>query len=200
MRYVARVGERECVIDLGENGEHPRVTLDGRELAVEVHPVGATPAAEPTPEHAAHFGLIAGTRSHDVFVRPVAEGEAEAGALTFEVSLGGRTFTVSVQDERTRTLIGLAGEGHVSGEAVLRAPMPGLVSNVLAAEGATIQRGQTVVVLEAMKMENDLASPRTGVVKQLRVAKGQTVNQGDVLAVIGDGAGIAASDDVESAQ
>jgi biotin carboxyl carrier protein len=73
--------------------------------------------------------------------------------------------------------------------------MPGLVSNVLVAEGAEAQRGQAVIVLEAMKMENDLTAPRPGIVKSLRVAKGQTVNQGDLLAVIGDLAGSAPSDE-----
>jgi biotin carboxyl carrier protein len=50
--------------------------------------------------------------------------------------------------------------------------------------GANVERGQTVVILEAMKMENDLASPITGKVKEIRVSKGQTVNQGDVLVVV----------------
>jgi biotin carboxyl carrier protein len=64
--------------------------------------------------------------------------------------------------------------------------MPGLVSNILALEGQEVARGQAIVVLEAMKMENDLTTPRAGVVKRVSVAKGQTVNQGDTLAIIGD--------------
>jgi biotin carboxyl carrier protein len=58
-----------------------------------------------------------------------------------------------------------------------------------------VQRGQAVIVLEAMKMENDLMTPRTGIVKSLRVAKGQAVNQGDLLAVIGDPAGSLSTDE-----
>ncbi|HEX2350831.1 MAG TPA: acetyl-CoA carboxylase biotin carboxyl carrier protein subunit, partial [Ktedonobacterales bacterium] len=68
----------------------------------------------------------------------------------------------------------------------IRAPMPGLVSNVLAQEGQEVARGQAIIVLEAMKMENDLVTPRAGVVKRVGAAKGQTVNQGDMLAIIGD--------------
>ncbi|HEY7849294.1 MAG TPA: acetyl-CoA carboxylase biotin carboxyl carrier protein subunit, partial [Ktedonobacterales bacterium] len=52
--------------------------------------------------------------------------------------------------------------------------------------GQEVARGQAIVVLEAMKMENDLTTPRAGVVKRVSVAKGQTVNQGDTLAIIGD--------------
>jgi multidrug efflux pump subunit AcrA (membrane-fusion protein) len=55
-------------------------------------------------------------------------------------------------------------------------------------------RGQAIVVLEAMKMENDLTTPRAGVVKSVSVAKGQTVNQGDTLAIIGDPDGDRAED------
>jgi len=73
--------------------------------------------------------------------------------------------------------------------------MPGLVSNVLAAVGDEVMRGQNIVVLEAMKMENDLTTPRQGIVKSLRVAKGQAVNQGDLLAIIGDPAGSPPSDE-----
>ncbi|MGZ3678949.1 MAG: acetyl-CoA carboxylase biotin carboxyl carrier protein subunit, partial [Ktedonobacterales bacterium] len=83
----------------------------------------------------------------------------------------------------------LAAGAHVSGDAPIRAPMPGLVRSVLAEQGAEVQRGQTVVVLEAMKMENDLPSPRAGIIKFVRVEQGQTVNQGDILAIIGDPAG-----------
>jgi biotin carboxyl carrier protein len=72
----------------------------------------------------------------------------------------------------------------------MKAPMPGLVVNLPVALGDLVQRGQTVAVLEAMKMENDLTAPRSGVVKDIKVAKGQAVNQGQALLVIGEpGAG-----------
>jgi biotin carboxyl carrier protein len=62
--------------------------------------------------------------------------------------------------------------------------MPGLVIGVPVEIGSNVTQGQTVVVLEAMKMENDLAAPRAGTIKEIKVSKGQTVNQGDVLVVI----------------
>jgi glutaconyl-CoA decarboxylase len=62
--------------------------------------------------------------------------------------------------------------------------MPGLVISVPVETGAAVTRGQTVIVLEAMKMENDLAAPRSGIIKEIKVNQGQTVNQGDILVII----------------
>ena len=66
----------------------------------------------------------------------------------------------------------------------MKCPMPGLIVNFKVAEGATVKKGDVVVVLEAMKMENDLTSPADGVIS-FRVQKGANVDTGDVLAVIG---------------
>jgi biotin carboxyl carrier protein len=199
MRYIARAGTRQFTIGVADDGHAPAVTFDGKALAVEWIAVGELPLGMLAGEGdvAAHFGLIAGTRSYDVFLRPLVGAAEDGDAQAVEVSVDGRTYTITLQDERTRALAGLAGEGHVTGDLVIRAPMPGLVSNILAEEGAKVERGQTVVVLEAMKMENDLTSPRTGVIKSLRVAKGQTVNQGDVLAIIGDVGAAPSSDEEE---
>jgi biotin carboxyl carrier protein len=73
--------------------------------------------------------------------------------------------------------------------------MPGLVANVLVAVGDTVERGQTVVVLEAMKMENDLVAPRAGVIHAILVARGQAVIQDTRLVVIGDAGGAPAADE-----
>ncbi|MBF6589272.1 MAG: biotin/lipoyl-binding protein [Ktedonobacterales bacterium] len=192
MRFIARAGERQFTIGLPDDGRRKRITLDGKEFQVEWNPIGvALTLASEDGEAASHYGLIAGTRSYDLYVRslPDNEREADLGTRTIEVSLDGQTYTITVRDERTQALASLASEAHISGEIAMRAPMPGLVSNVLAEEGAVVRRGQTIIVLEAMKMENDLTSPRAGVVKRLRVTRGQTVNQGDTLALIGDPAG-----------
>jgi len=197
MRYSVTVGERTLTIALDDDGHHQRVTVDGREIAVDWRVVGgaalgATTGAggtEGDQARAGHYSALIGDRSYDLFVRPIVAEDAAAGALTFEVYVGPATYTVTVQDERTRALAGLAGGGHVSGDVTIRAPMPGLVSQVMVTEGATVERGQTIIVLEAMKMENDLTTPRAGVVKRAPVGKGQTVNQGDTLAIIGDAPG-----------
>ncbi len=69
----------------------------------------------------------------------------------------------------------------------ITAPMPGVILSVEVREGDEIQRGQTVVVLEAMKMKNPIKSPRDGVVEEVRVRPGQTVGYADVLVRFGEG-------------
>lgn len=193
MRYVASIGEQAYTIGLQEDGYLREVTLGNSQLSVDWRPVGGVALAENG--HAGHYSLLVDEHSFDIYVQRVAADEDDSGSRTFEVYVRGQVYRVRLADERTRALASLAGGAHTSGEVSIRAPMPGLVSNVLVGEGAEVQRGQAVVVLEAMKMENDLTSPRAGVVKSLRVSKGQTVNQGDLLVVIGDPAGSPASDE-----
>jgi len=76
-----------------------------------------------------------------------------------------------------------AQQGHV-GTVELRAPMPGKVVKVLASEGAEVQANQGILVMEAMKMQNEIKSPKQGVVKRIGVKEGAAVNAGDVLAVV----------------
>lgn len=192
MRLVATVGAQKLVIGLEVNGAVRRVSLDGQDVTVDWRRVGASPL-EPAADRAAHYSLLLGDRSFDLYVRAVPQ--SDGGAAAYEVSLGGQTYVVGVQDERAQALASLAGEGHLSGDVTIRAPMPGLVGNVVAPEGTTVERGQPVIVLEAMKMENDLTSPRAGMVKSVRVSKGQTVSQNDVLAIVGDPPGASAPPD-----
>jgi acetyl-CoA/propionyl-CoA carboxylase biotin carboxyl carrier protein len=77
-----------------------------------------------------------------------------------------------------------AGHGAGGGSGTIAAPMQGTIVKVLVAAGDTVELGQTLLVLEAMKMENNIAADRAGTVKELRVSAGQSVGTGDVLAVI----------------
>jgi len=197
MRYVATIGGRKYSIEVEENGHVRRVVVDGRELTVDWRLIGAPggQTAMEESEQAAHYSLLVGDQSYEAFARPVPAEESDQRAI--EVYVTGVPYLVEVRDERAEALAQLSAGAHPAGEAAIRAPMPGLVVNVLAEPGAQVRRGQTVVVLEAMKMENDLQAPRAGVVKEVRVVKGQTVKQTEVLAVIGDPAGIAAVDEDE---
>jgi len=197
MHYVATVGERTYTIGLQEDGHQREVTLGDNRLTVDWRSVGgaALSTGIDDRDEAGHYSLLLGAQSFDVFVQPVPADDEDGTSRVFEVYVRGQVYRVRLADERARTLASLAGGAHASGDANIRAPMPGLVSHVLVEEGAEVQRGQAVVVLEAMKMENDLPAPRAGVVKSLRVSKGQAVNQGDLLAVIGDPIGIPPSDE-----
>jgi biotin carboxyl carrier protein len=199
MRYVATIGGRTHVIEVEADGHIRRVVVDGREMTVDcrlVGAVGAHSAARDEPL-ADHYSLIAGNASYEAFARSVPSSE-DGGERTIEVSVRGYPYVVTLQDEREQALANLAGSAHVSGDMAVRAPMPGLVAGVLAHPGDEVRRGQTLIVLEAMKMENDLQAPRPGIVKAVRVAKGQTVAQNEVLAVVGDADDDASREDDES--
>jgi len=192
VRCVATVGSTTLTIELDDDGAVRAVRLDGTDQIVDWRAVGSRSLSAQS-ERAGHYSLLIGERSYEMFIR--AAGRQESGANAFEVSIGGQTYEVGVQDERARALASLIGEARASGDVTIRAPMPGLVSNVLVADGDEVQRGQAIIVLEAMKMENDLTSTRAGIVKSIPVVKGQTVGQGEALAIIGDPAGAAADMD-----
>ena len=190
MRFVASVGGREHTVEVEANGHERFVTLDGREIALDWRLIGGDQPRVATGggTRVDHYSLLAGTRTYDAYVRSLAEPgtDAEAATHTLEVVVGGRSYVVTVRDARSQALADIAAAPHIAGDATVRAPMPGLVTQVLVAVGDEVRRGQTVVVLEAMKMENDLAAPRAGVVKAVSAARGQAVNQNDSLVVVGE--------------
>jgi pyruvate carboxylase subunit B len=117
---------------------------------------------------------------------PVVLGLDGHGAAGWRVVHEGATHEVRVEDERTRELRSRAPvPQRLGGAALLKAPMPGLVVRIAVHEGEVVAAGAGVLVLEAMKMENELKAPRAGVIKRLRVAAGQTVEKGAVLLEIG---------------
>lgn len=101
----------------------------------------------------------------------------------FEVEIRGERFDVSISDPRR--LRG-AGSDRVQdhGLAEIRSAMPGKVVRLLAAAGQQVEKGDGIVVVEAMKMQNEMKSPKDGIVKAVNVEEGSTVNAGEVLVVI----------------
>ena len=99
-----------------------------------------------------------------------------------EVIVNGQRIPVSVQNKKARR--GKDGGAAADGKATLTAPMPGKVVRVLCAVGDEIAAQQGVLVVEAMKMQNEVQSPKAGKITELRVSEGQTVNAGEVLVVV----------------
>jgi biotin carboxyl carrier protein len=94
-------------------------------------------------------------------------------------------YQASVLDERARRLTQAGGgAGAHSGEATIKAPMPGLIVAVPASEGQAVKKGQTLVVLESMKMENELKAPRDGTVASVKVVPRQNVEQHQPLVIL----------------
>ncbi len=100
------------------------------------------------------------------------------------VQVGGRSYVLEVLDERQRRLRDRREAEAAAGPASVSASMPGRVVALLVAEGEQVEAGQGVIVLEAMKMENELKSPKAGRVSQVRVREGQATEAGEPLIVI----------------
>ncbi|HEY1679422.1 MAG TPA: biotin/lipoyl-containing protein [Candidatus Sulfotelmatobacter sp.] len=137
--------------------------LDGR--ALEVDAVMARPNV---------LSLRIGDRSYEV------KCDRVAGEL--QICVGSRRFTAEVRDPRS--LRGRARAEDEQGPKKLTAPMPGKVVRLLVNVGSEIEAGAGVLVVEAMKMQNEVKSPKKGIVQKVLVAEGTAVNAGDVLAIV----------------
>jgi len=147
------------------------VEVDGDEVRLEGHGVEAQLGGT---RGDVRRRIVNGSRGRE-FV--VAAG-AERGQ--WRLSTGGHRFDVQVLDERARA-VRAAGGGATQGAGTLKAPMPGLVVRVLVAEGDPVEAGRGMVVVEAMKMENELKAGGSGTVRKVHVKPGDRVEKGSPL-------------------
>ena len=111
------------------------------------------------------------------------EIKREQSATGMHLWVGSRRYAADIRDPRSfRGRRDGAGGGE--GPRKLLAPMPGRIVRVMVSEKAEVEAGQGVLVVEAMKMQNEIKSPKKGVVARLAVTPGATVNAGDVLAIV----------------
>jgi biotin carboxyl carrier protein len=109
--------------------------------------------------------------------------DQDGGSGETTVVVDGEAFRVQIEGNATQRRGGPT-DGHPGGGQRLVAPMPGKVAAVLVAVGQPVERGAGLVVLEAMKMENEFRATGSGIVTEIRVSPGQTVNAGDLLVVV----------------
>lgn len=157
-------GERARTVELEREGGRLQAKLDGQPLEADV--------AEIAP---GVYSILLGGRAWEVRVEP--QGPA------LRVSTGDAEFDARVRDPRVWRGRG-GGALELEGRQQVTAPMPGKVVRVLVRQGEEVQARQGLLVVEAMKMQNEIRSPKSGVVERLLVAEGQAVNAGDVLAVV----------------
>ncbi len=127
------------------------------------------------------LSLIVGGRACEVERERPGSGRGDAAEL--QLVIRGRRYAAAVRDPRALRSR-RARTAADDGPRPLAAPMPGKVVRVLAPAGTRVAAGQGIVVIEAMKMQNELKSPKAGVVQKLLVTEGAAVNAGDVLAVV----------------
>ena len=164
MIYEVTIAGKTHKVELSQVESGWRCKLDGREL-----PFDATATRDGV------FSILIDGKSYEV--------KQETTATETNVVVGHERFSAVVRDPRSfrsRSHAGGAGEGIKK----IAAPMPGKVVRILAQQGAQVESGQGVLVIEAMKMQNELKSPKKGVVKKLNVTEGTPVEAGQVLAEI----------------
>lgn len=157
------------------------VLLDGRSLEVEVDGERVTVAGQ---VHTATLGGIPGTPLRQLLLdgRPTTMAVESLGRGRWALAPGGERREVEVLDERTVHIRSLTSSGDRPGASpVLKAPMPGLVLRVEATPGQRVTAGAGLVVLEAMKMENELKASAAAVVRSVRVQAGEAVEKGQIL-------------------
>jgi len=166
MTYFARSGGRDHRLDVRQGADGLRVRLDDREFHVDFLQVDA-----------GLYSFLIGGRSYEIDLLEVDEA--------LMVLVDGQPFRVEIQEERERRLRAAAGKGEVkAGKRVVTAPMPGKVVRLLVRPGDAVQPGDGIIVVEAMKMENELKAHAAGTVKEIRVEEGRAVGGGDILVVI----------------
>lgn len=164
MKYVTAVGEAEFVVEILD-AEH--VSVNGKLMDVDFENISGQPV----------YSLVIDGKSYEAYVY---EGENEV-----QVLLLGQQYPVTVEDEREKRLKAAAGRSVAeTGEFLLKAPMPGLVIMVPVHENQDVAKGEVLVILESMKMQNELKSPRAGKVARIKVKPGETVDQRQALLTV----------------
>ena len=165
MKFEVLINNTRRIVDLERDANRWRISLDGD--AIDADAIEVAPNI---------FSILLNGESHEIRVTPT-----PSGALTLQT--GHRDFTAEVIDPRA-----WRGRRHSTLEAEGRqqivAPMPGKIIRVLVRTGETVQAGQGLLVVEAMKMQNEIRSPKSGTVERLLVKEGQPVNAGEILAWI----------------
>ena len=111
----------------------------------------------------------------------------------YNVTVNGQTYEVVVADAGAVAAAPVAAAPvaaapapvAAAGDTTMNAPMPGSVSKIVAKEGQTVKKGDVIIMLEAMKMQNEMAAPVAGTVKSIAVSVGESVKPGQIMAIIG---------------
>ncbi len=160
MKYIAEIDGLEFPVEILD--EH-RVRFGEEIIEVDLAEVSGQPL----------YSLLVNGESYEAYVYPDED--------LLQVLLLGQFFSVRVMDEREKRLRTSGLAAAISGEFTLKAPMPGLIIAVPVEEGQQVEKGQILVILESMKMQNELRAPRPGKISRLRVKPGESVEQKQAL-------------------
>jgi biotin carboxyl carrier protein len=164
MKYSTTIGEKTYIIEINRDGE---VTIDGQSYPIDLRAIDEVT-----------YSLLLENKSFEALVDMGSEEDVN-------VLLRGRLYAAQVMDERaTRLSKASGGVAASTGEITVKSPMPGLIVAIPINEGDAVKKGQTLIVLESMKMENELKAPRDGTIGSIKVKMRQSVDQHQPLVVV----------------
>jgi biotin carboxyl carrier protein len=167
MKLNAELNNEKHIVEIKRDGDKVLAEIDGRRYELEV--------SEPEPN------VYLFKNEGKVYEIRVAPGKTSIEP--FSVRLGPHELDIKITDPKRLRSVGVDQE-HGDGVAEIKTAMPGKVVRIIAEAGTSVQKGDSVIVVEAMKMQNEMKAPKDGVVKEVRVEEGSTVNAGEVLVII----------------
>jgi pyruvate carboxylase subunit B len=166
MKYKVGIEDETVELEVRHSGDETEVVLGDKVLTADVVRIGGSPV----------YSLVLDGKSYEV--------SAHRRDGKFELVLAGENYDALVMDERAMRIAEATGDVATQSGETIAAPMPGVVVGITVSPGDTVEAGQGVLTLEAMKMENELKSGVAGVVTEVKVEVGQGVAQGEPLIVI----------------
>lgn len=164
MKYLTTINDKTFEIDIQGDGT---LLVNGEKREVDFRALGP-----------AFYSIIMNNLSYELVIEDREEHDVE-------VFMQGRLYDARVMDERAQLMAARAALLMTdSGEISVKSPMPGLVIAIPVTEGEAVKSGQTVIILESMKMQNELKAPRDGTLQKIHVEPGQSVEQNKVLVTI----------------
>jgi biotin carboxyl carrier protein len=170
-KLTARIEGTEHALEFWHDGERVVAAVDGRQYEFDVRELASE-------NQGGEYLLINGTEVYKCRV-----GTKRDSRTAFEVIVRGKSYDVTLIDPKRLRSAQTSG-AHEQGAAQIVSPMPGKIVRVLVETGTQVEAGTGIIVVEAMKMQNEMKAPKAGVVVSINAEAGTTVNAGDVLAVI----------------
>lgn len=162
MADVVKVENQAIKVEVKKQGEKFCIFLNGEARQVKV-----------ADKRGSHMTLIVDDKPFDVIF-----------ADDSTIIVNNQEYTVEILDEQVAKLMKTGAAESRKQELVVKAAMPGLIIEVSVKEGDKVTKDQGLLIIEAMKMQNEMQSPRHGIIKKINIKKGQTVNSGDKLIII----------------
>ncbi|MFH2000907.1 MAG: biotin/lipoyl-containing protein [Planctomycetota bacterium] len=166
MKYYVQISGKEFEIDLVEQGQGLEARINGKSFAVDHAEV----------ERGSKYSVIVNGESFNVSQNHSATGE--------DLIVGGHLYQAEVLDEREKGAKALENARELKGPQIIRSVMPGIVRKIFIHEGDEVVIGTPLLILEAMKMENELCAEKMGVISKVYVSEGVAINSSDPLITI----------------